>query len=488
MSASEHDFHPGEVPAKPGVYVFRDRFGKVIYVGKAVNLRRRLSQYFQPSRLNRADAKLRSLINSIDRWEYYTVNNEDEALILESRLIKEYAPHYNILMRDDKRYLLLKLREDERFPTLVPARVRKDDNARYFGPFPKGYAMRQTLEFLLAYFKLRSCRADSPDAETRKHCLKRMVRDCCEPCSGKCSEAEYRERLDRMLEVLAGDIKPLTAELKERMTKLAAAQKFELAARFRDVIENLETVFGSSKRLFATARIPGGGGEEALAELAEALNLPLAPHRIEGFDISNILGTLAVGSLVVAVDGRPAPQEYRRFRVKTVFQSDDFAMMKEVVTRRYRRRIDENLELPDLVLIDGGKGQLKSACEALAGLGLEDLPVVGLAKRNEELFLPGRADPVILSRFSGALRILQALRDEAHRFAVSYHRELRQKRLQQSLLDDIPGVGEVRKRELLKTFGSVRALRKVTAEEIAERVPGLGTAMAEKIHQALRRR
>ncbi len=488
MSFDRNDYHPGEIPAKPGVYVFRDRFGKVIYVGKAVNLRRRLGNYFQPARASRADAKLRSLINSIGYWEYFEVKNEDEALILESRLIKEYAPHYNVLMRDDKRYLLLKLNEDDPFPTLVPARVKKDDRARYFGPFPKGGALKQTLEFLLTHFKLRSCRTSTPDEETRKHCLKRMVRDCCEPCSGKCTPAEYRERLHCMLAVLEGDIKPLVAELRERMAKLAAAQKFELAARTRDVIENLEAVFGRATRSFEGATLPNAAGMEAVTELAEALRLPILPRRIEGFDISNILGTLAVGSMVVMLDGKAAPSEYRRFRIKTVFQSDDFAMMREVVTRRYSRRLRENLEMPDLILIDGGKGQLKMAHAALQELGVGDIPILGLAKRNEEIFLPGRSESMVLSRFSGALRVLQTLRDEAHRFAISYHRELRQQRLQQSLLDEISGVGEVRKKELLRVFGSVRALRKASAAEIAEKVPGLGDALAEKIREYLRRK
>ena len=203
------EFHPGEIPDCPGVYVFRDRFGKVIYVGKARNLRRRLSSYFQPSRQQTADPKLRSLINSIYQWNYETVRTEDEALILESRLIKSYAPYYNILMRDDKRYLLLKLDRSEKFPTLKLARLKKPDGAEYFGPFPNGSALKATLDFLLRYFGLRSCRSSEPDAETRKHCLPRAIKQCCSPCTGAVSSEQYQERLEQALAVLNGDISGL---------------------------------------------------------------------------------------------------------------------------------------------------------------------------------------------------------------------------------------------------------------------------------------
>ncbi len=481
------DFMASEVPASPGVYVFRDRFGVVIYVGKAVNLRRRMSSYFQRSRLRRADPKLSSLINSIAYWEYYPVRNEDESLILESRLIKNYAPHYNILMRDDKRYLLLRLDLNERFPTLASVRLKKSDSARYFGPFPKGTALKSTVEFLLARFKLRGCRCPEPDAETRRHCLKRMVRDCCEPCSGKCSREEYMARVNELLEVLTGDIRPLTDELRERMQKYASEKKFELAARTRDCMENLEAVFGRRARAFEHAAImlPRAPGHDDLAELAAALNLPAVPRRIEGFDISNIMGTLAVASMVVALDGVPTPSEYRHYRIRTVEGSNDFAMIREAVLRRYARRRDEGAEMPDLILIDGGKGQLGFALEALRALGLEDIPLASLAKREERIFRPGMEEGILLPRHSPALRILQRLRDESHRFAVSFHRELRRKRLEASLLDDIPGIGDVRKKALITEFGSVRRIRDAGPEEIAKRVPGIGRNFAEKIYDYL---
>ncbi len=483
----KHEFIPSDVPPKPGVYIFRDRFRTVIYVGKAVNLRRRLSSYFQASRLKTADPKLASLIHSISYWEYFIVHNEDESLILESRLIKQYAPQYNILMRDDKRYLLLKLDLQDRFPTLTTVRLKKSDTARYWGPFPKGMALKNTVEFLLARFKLRSCKHDMPDEETRKHCLKRMVRDCCEPCTGKCSHAEYMLKVDEMLKVLNGEIAPLTAELRERMLKYAAEKKFELAAKTRDSIENLESVFGRKARSFERLSIasPRQPGEVELVELMQALALPVLPRRIEGFDISNIMGTLAVASMVVAIDGIPTPTEYRQFRIKSVTGSNDFAMMREAVYRRYLRRKEEGAELPDLILIDGGKGQLGYALEALQKLDLGDIPLASLAKREEMIFRPGREEGILLDRHSGALRILQRLRDESHRFAVTFHRDLRRKRLETSLLDDIPGIGKSRKLSLLREFGSVRKIKDAGPVEIARRVPGIGENFAEKIYEYL---
>ncbi len=481
------EFHPSEIPAKPGVYVFRDRFGRVIYVGKASNLRRRMSSYFQPSRLNRADPKLRSLVNSIEDWSFEVVRTEDEALILESRLIKDFAPHYNVLMRDDKRYLLLKLDPREAFPTLKLARLKKSDGARYFGPFPNGGALRSTLEYLLARFGLRACRDSEPDAETRKRCLKRIVKDCCAPCIGAVTPEEYRERVKQTVAVLEGDIGDLTAELREKMAEAALAERYEKAAGLRDVLFNLETVFGRRNRVFARPELPGGSpGMAAVEGLREALGLPVSPRRIICFDISNILGKLAVASLVAFKDGRPDRDNYRRFRIRTVHQSDDFAMMHEALTRHFGRLVEGKFPLPDLVVVDGGKGQLSAAIEALVEIGCPPLPVIGLAKRNEEIFLPGRSEPVILGRHDPALRMLQALRDEAHRFAITYHRALRNQRIEQSKLDEIPGIGDNRKRQLLTAFGSLRELAKASAEEIQRRVPGVGETLARKIAEYLR--
>ena len=484
------EYHPSEIPAKPGVYMFRDRFGKVIYVGKARDLRRRLGNYFQPSRRRTGDAKLRSLINSINEWSFQVVNSEDEALLLESQLIKAYAPHYNILMRDDKRYLLLKVDLAEKFPTLSLARLKKPDNARYFGPFPHGSALKMTREFLLAHFGLRGCRDAEPTEETRKHCLKRMVKDCCAPCTGKVTPEEYRERLNKALAVLEGDIAPVREAVKAQMLTASAACNFEKAARLRDVYDNIEAVFGRKNRIFENPSLPDQKippGQAAINSLSRRLGLPKPPETVICFDISNILGTLAVASMVTFTNGRPDRQAYRRFRIKTVMQSDDFAMMSEAVTRHFSRLINEKRPLPDLLVVDGGKGQLSAALNALIAINCPPLPVISLAERFEEIFIPGRSEPVILDRHDAALRMLQALRDEAHRFAITYHRTLREKRISSSLLDEIPGIGEVRKRQLLKAFGSVRNLAKADAANIVLRVPGIGRATATKIVEALNR-
>ncbi len=483
------EFHPSEIPAQPGVYVYRDRFGQVIYVGKASNLRKRMSSYFQPGRVARADAKLRSLINSIDDFSFQTVRTEDEALILESRLIKDYAPRYNILMRDDKRYPMLKIDLNEPFPTLKMARLKKDDGAKYFGPFPQGSALKNTLEFLLAYFGLRACKDSCPDEETRKRCLKRVVKDCSAPCTGAISPEDYRKLIERVLEVLNGKVSPLCSELKEKMTAAAMEQKFEKAASYRDIITNLEAVFGMKNRSFEHPELPEAAGGRAAAEaLKKALGLPAYPETIICFDNSNLLGTYAVSSMVFFRHGKPERGSYRRFRVKTVVGADDFATMKEILTRHFSRLLGEKRPLPDLVVIDGGKGQLSAALDALIEVGCPPLPVLGLAERYEEIYLPGRSDPVILDRHGLALRLLQHIRDEAHRFAISYHRELRLKAIEQSLLDDIAGIGEVRKKQLLSAFGSVRELRKASPETIAARVPGFGLKAAENLLAALRQK
>ena len=488
MSQDKKQFHPGDIPAKPGVYVYRDRFGTVIYVGKAANLRHRMSQYFQASRMKRADPKQRSLLKSISDWEYYVVKNEDEALILESRLIKQYAPQYNILMRDDKRFLLVKINLREDFPRFDLARVRKDDGCKYFGPFPKGTALRSTIEFLSAYFGLRTCKVSHPDESTRKHCLKRIVKDCMEPCTGKISREEYHKNVDKMLELLNGNTSVLVAELEKRMQEAADKKHFEKAARFRDVITNINTVFSSKTRSFRYTSIPSAPGAAAVKSLQKILSMPEPPQSIECFDISNILGTLAVASMVCFENGSPARNKYRRFKIREVEQSDDFAMMREVIRRHYSRKIREKIPLPDLLMVDGGKGQLSSALEALAEIDCPPMKVIGLAKKQEEIFIPGESESILLDRHSAALRLLQAVRDEAHRFAIGYHRKLRLQRLQESLLDDIPGVGEKRKQLILRHFGSVRQLRRASVDEIMSKIPGIGRIFAERLVDFLHRK
>ncbi|MBN1863460.1 MAG: GIY-YIG nuclease family protein, partial [Victivallales bacterium] len=311
------DFYPGCIPPKPGVYIFRDRFGKIIYIGKAANLRKRLSSYFQPSRTKTADPKIRSLLNSIHSLEFVCVKNEPESLILESNLIKEYAPKYNSLMRDDKRFMMARINTEDPFPTLRLARVRKNDGATYFGPFPQGTALRKTVEFLLRKFRLRVCTPRIPTPKDRKHCLARIVKDCCEPCTGKIPQEEYRKRVEHLLEILNGDISEAVGQMSELMLSCVKDKNFEKAAEYRDMIDNVTEIFGKRNRSFMHPSTAGPQDPDlALRSLQHVLDLPAPPRRIECFDVSNISGSLAVAAMVCFIKGRPDKTKYRRFRIK----------------------------------------------------------------------------------------------------------------------------------------------------------------------------
>ena len=487
------DFRPGLVPPKPGVYVFRDRFQKIIYVGKAVNLRKRMAHYFRSSTRRTHDPKLRSLVNSIAFWECHHVRVESESLILESKMIKEYAPRYNVVMRDDKRYMFVKLDMGERLPRLRLVRLRKNDKCRYFGPFPQAAALRQTVDYLTRRFKLRACSADNPGERDRLHCPARFVKDCLEPCVGKISTEDYAENVARLVAALEGDVEGILNELRERMAVEAEGKRFERAAMFRDMAENVETTLGKGKGR-GIPRIRGvlsERPEEAVRALRDALGIVSkkkdAEFAVEAFDVSNISGTLAVSGMVAFAGGKPDKRRYRRFKIRNEAAmeagGDDFAMIAEAVSRRYGG--EDASPPPDLLLIDGGKGQLNAAIRALKGLGIPPLPVISLAKRNEEVFIPGRDEPLTLDLHSPALNLLRAIRDESHRFSVDYHRKLRDAGIERSILDRIPGVGPARKKALLKAFGSLDSICEATAAEIAAAVPGIGAETADRIAVAL---
>ncbi len=479
-----------DFPAGPGVYIFRNRAGEVVYVGKAKSLRKRLRTYFHPSRRQTADPKLRSLIHSIAAWEVFPVRNEAEALLLESRLIKQYAPRYNVDLRDDKRFLLIRIDPREPFPRLTLTRLRRDDGRLYFGPFPRAGILRAIVDFLNHRFGLRSCAVRRPDPETYRHCLQDVLKDCCRPCLGNVDAAGYRERLERVLAVLRGKDPEILRELREQMTAAAAAMRFEEAAKLRDMLQNLEALRGPGLRSFGrttlASRMERSAGMARVEALRKALGLQKAPRRIECFDISNIGGRFAVGSMVCFLDGRPAGREYRRYRIRTVQGIDDFAMIREVIGRRYTRVMEEKAPLPDLVIVDGGEGQLNAAIQALMAANCPPLAIIGLAKREEEVHLPGVKEPLRLPRHDPALKLLQAVRDEAHRFAISYHRQLRRQRIADSILTEVPGIGRRRAQALLRTFGSVKRIRELTPEEMANAMPGLGVKTARRILAYLR--
>ena len=502
---SREDYYPGDIPAKPGVYVFRDRFSKIIYVGKASNLRKRMSSYFQPSRLNTADPKLRSLINSITYFEFYVVGSESESLVLESRFIKEYAPRYNVLMRDDKRFLLVKINPDEEFPSLSLARVRKNDGSKYFGPFPKTGALRKTVEFLVKRFGLRVCRSKIPTEADMKHCLARVVKDCSAPCVGKVSREEYLQQVAGLMDVINGSVSEVVQEIKEEMDKYVSKRQYEKAAEYRDIATNIEEIFGGRKRNFRFAKVAGAKDpEKALETLKDILGLTEKPVIIECFDISNIAGSLAVASKICFKNGVPDKSQYRRYRIRGVtpkevlmgegvkkediqdyplgYGGDDFAMIAEAVARAYKDKVNTE-NMPNLIIIDGGRGQLNSALKALKTINSSFVPVIGLAKKNEEIIIPGKNLPIVLEKINPALKLLQEIRDETHRFAIAYHRTLRAERIEESLLDDIPGIGQSRRKALLIAFGSIKKLKKASIKDICKKVPGIGSVLANNILQ-----
>lgn len=611
------------LPAKPGVYLFRNEAGEVIYVGKAVSLRDRVRSYFQ-QRGRFVSPKVKAMVEHIRDLEYIVTDSEVEALILESNLIKEYSPWYNVRLKDDKNYPYLKVTA-ERFPRVTVVR-RPGKDGRYFGPYTDSKAVRETMKFLRKLFPVRTCSLDLSGPLDYKPCLLYHIGRCGAPCAGLQSEEEYNRLVDEVCLFLEGRQHRLLPELRRKMEEAAARLEFEKAARLRDQLQALERVVERQKivstagedqdvigiarsgdvacvqvffvrdgkltgrdhfyfdappdspdeevlaafmgRFYADAafipkeillplrleehevtgewltarrgarvhlRVPARGEkrrlvemvnqnaalvlgereakesrrlahvEEGLRELQEVLGLPALPRRIEAFDISNTQGAEPVASMVVLVDGVPANGEYRRFKIREIEGPNDFAMMRQAVQRRFARGLKERDELaalpleerasaeakakfahfPDLVLIDGGKGQLSAAREVLRELGLGGLPTIGLAKRLEEIFLEDRSEPILLPRESPALHLLQQVRDEAHRFALTYHRKLRSQRQSRSVLDQIEGIGPKRKKSLIQHFGSVKRVREATLEEL-KAVPGIPAELAERIYQEMR--
>ncbi|HEY6170040.1 MAG TPA: excinuclease ABC subunit UvrC [Verrucomicrobiae bacterium] len=496
MPATEHIRKKlSQLPHKPGIYLMKDRFGTVIYVGKARDLRKRVSQYFHPSRRQGWDLKLNALVDAIEDFDTHVVRNEPESLLLEGKLIKDFQPRFNVDFRDDKRFLLLKVNLNDPIPRFTLTRLRKDDGARYFGPFAHSGSLRRTLQLVRKKFNLRGCRPLTPSENDYKHCLYANLKVCTAPCIGNVTREQYLAQVVAACDFLEGQTDELRAELGVEMKKAAAALEFEKAAKLRDAIEDLRLTTQKTQKF---ERIPytlpvAINPEADLRELARVLGLAAPPARIEGFDISNISGTFMVASMVSFWQGRPDRANYRRFKMKTVTEQNDFACMAETVRRRYTRlkkesgfgsqdSADEHRDshssatesrFPDLIVIDGGKGQLNAACEELNKLGLDRVPVIGLAKEFEEIFRPGEPEPLRLGLDNPALKLLQRVRDESHRFANTYNAQLRLKKISESILDEFPGIGDARKAALLKKFGSIQRLRLATVEQIAA-VSGFG--------------
>jgi len=613
------------LPEGPGVYLFKDKQGRILYIGKAVNLRNRVRSYFHGEDAYRP--WLREMVQKIADIEVLTTRNEKEALILECNLIKLHRPPFNIRFKDDKAYPFLKVTLNEPFPALIVTRQPKEDGARYFGPYPDGKALRETIEFLKRTFGIRTLtvvnerrKSGCPWRDTTKPlpraCLEYHLHRCSGPCVNAISQEEYRQIAVQVCEFLEGRRNEIVKQLEQFMWEAAEREEFEKAAKLRDQIRAIQTVterqavhlpiredidayaFASEMGLGCVQMLLVRGGmllsdqhfvvrvaegqsaaeilsafvkqryssgvpvpkivllpveledadliaewlsekrgepvavrtaasgvlrdlldiaernakqalreelfreeqekiarEYALRSLQSHLNLPSVPHRIECYDISTTMGVETVGSMVVFVDGKPEKSEYRKFRVKGAWileettgkpQPDDYAAMREVLTRRFRHYFDGDpkfSQLPDLLLVDGGKGQLSVALQVLKEFKL-NLPVAALAKEHELLYLPHSEAPIALPFNSPALHLLQRIRDEAHRFALKFHRKRRTQRALRTILDEVPGIGPVRKKALLQHFGSLDALMKASVDELAK-VPHMNRQAAKALWEFL---
>jgi len=601
------------LPGRPGVYLMRDKGGKVIYVGKANDLRARVRAYFNSSDER---CQVEFLVRRVEDIETLVTSNAKEALILENNLIKQYKPRYNIRLKDDKSYLSIKVTTQHPWPRIFATRKIVKDGNRYFGPFSSAVAARETIDIIEKHFLLRNC-TDHNFRNRSRPCLQYQIKRCWAPCVLPVAPEDYREQVRQAMLFIEGRQQELIAELKKKMQERAEALEYEAAAKIRDQIQAVEKTlekqrmvshWGADQDIFGLYReggfievqvllvrqgkltgnqsysledlefpdeeimaglltqfyqghrfipdeilLPVGledreareeyladrkgkkvniltpqrgdkrqlvemaaenarqsfferhdqekAREKMLQELQSQLRLKTYPHRIECYDISTIHGAHAVGSMVTFINGEPDKTRYRHYRIRSIDPSsggDDFGMMLEVLKRRFSRGKEE-ADLPDLVVVDGGKGQLAMALAAMREVGVSGVEAVGLAKMRvqaaarsatierleERVFLPGQSNPVILKRNSNALFLLQRVRDEAHRFAITYHKKLRTKQTLYSALDGIPGVGGVRKRALLRAFGSIKRIEEATLEDLLK-VPSMNEKIAQDILESLR--
>ena len=595
------------LPTNPGVYLFKDKKGKTLYVGKAGNIKHRVSSYFQ--KREGKDAKTLAMLERVAEIDTILTHTEKEAFILENNLIKEQRPRYNVKLRDDKNYPCLRLTMEEEFPTLCIVRRIKKDRSLYFGPYPSATSLKETLRLIRRLFPIRTC-LDTKFTNRLRPCINYEMGRCLGPCCDKTNSAQYREVVNQVGMFLEGKNRDLVEGLRKRMAEESEKLNFEGAAKIRDQIEHIERVIERQKivsndfidqdvigfhrqdhtivvyPLFVRAgKLLGGKGftfpssglpdeeilssflhqyyrvgkfipeeivvpktvpeqnlveewltdlrgkkvqvvvpvrgekrhllqmacenaekfllsevelkrdqERLLQALREKLHLRRTPRRIEAFDISNIQGGYAVGSMVFFENGKPNKEGYRHFKIKTIKGADDYGMMYEVLLRRYKKAVEEN-DLPDLVLLDGGKGQLNVAQEVFKELRIKEIDLISLAKERtiegllkteEKVFHPQYKEPLILGKQSPLLHFLDRVRNEAHRFAVTYHKKVRSKETIKSELGEIPGIGEIRQKELLKYFGSVEDIRRASLEALA-RSPKMNETLAQKVYSYFRK-
>ncbi|MEO6002624.1 MAG: excinuclease ABC subunit UvrC [Opitutus sp.] len=476
------------LPDKPGVYLMKDRLGRIIYVGKANSLKRRVSSYFQPGRARMLlQPKIRALIPMITDFDTVEVKSEPEALLLEGKLIKQWRPRYNTDFTDDKRFLLVRVDPREELPRFRLTRIKKDDRSRYFGPFAHSGLLRKTLTQMRRQFGILLGDVTPQKLPDGTWQLYDDVRQEIYGGVQTITAEAYRRRVDDACTFLEGKSREWLEALRVEMTEAAERQAFEKAAELRDVVFALEQTLGKTRRFERLDPTRPARDEEALRQLGEALSLAGPPRTIECFDISHISGTFVVASMVHFADGRPDKDNYRRFQIKSFIGNDDFRAMEEVVGRRYRRLAEEGKLFPDLVVIDGGRGQIGAALKAFVGLDVMPPPIIGLAKKQETIFFPDERPPLNLPLNHPALNLLQRIRDEAHRFANTYNAVLRSKKIRESVLEDFAGLGPVRRGALLAHFGSIDRLRAATVEEITE-VEGFGDKLAAELYAFLARK
>ena len=475
------------LPDKPGVYLMKDRLGRIIYVGKAKSLKKRVSSYFQRGRARTvSQPKIRALIEMIADLETIEVKSEPEALLLEGKLIKQWRPRYNTDFTDDKRFLLVRVDLGEELPRFRLTRLKKEDRSRYFGPFAHSGLLRKTINQMRRQFGILLADGTPeklPDGTWR---LYDDVRSELYGAATVVSAEAYRGRAEEACTFLEGKSREWLESLRHEMTAAAGRQEFEKAAELRDIVFALEKTLAKTRHFERTDPTRPLRDDEALESLQLALHLSAPPATMECFDISHISGTFVVASMVRFVDGRPDKDNYRRFQIKSFIGNDDYRAMEEVVGRRYRRLIGEGKLFPDLVVIDGGRGQIGAALKAFVSLDAMPPAIIGLAKKHETIIFPDERPPLNLPLNHTGLNILQRLRDEAHRFANTYNADLRSQKIRESVLDDFAGLGEKRRAALLAHFGSIEKLRAATAAEIAE-VSGFGGRMAEELQAFLHR-
>lgn len=470
-----------DLPSEPGVYLYKNRAGKIIYVGKAAVLKNRVRQYFQKSRT--PDPKTEALVAEIADLDWITVETELDALFLEAELIRRYKPRYNILLRDDKSSGFIRVDYNSPHPTVTVTRRPLDDGAKYFGPYFSVFSVKKALLYLRRAFPYSTHVGPMP----RRACLQYHLGLCPGLEENKTSLPEYRANLRRLMQYFKGERKVLIKQVEKDMKTAAKNQQFEEAARYR---KQLFALKGLTKQIvFSDKEFMDLSKDEGLSGLAALLGLDKPPRRIEGYDISHMSGTDTTASMVVFTNGLPNKAEYRKFKMR-IPGNDDFAHMNEAITRRLSAKNVKQWGLPDLFLIDGGKGQLSAALKARNAAGHGTIPMIGLAKREEEIVIHnqdslasykglaehggqsnGDFSMILLPKSSHTVKLLQRIRDESHRFAVSYHTVLKRQRQTSSFLDDIPTIGPATRKKLLKNFGSVKRLMQARQWEV-EKVVG----------------